>query len=52
MTGPAVTLPTDVVIEALRMTDAPRCAALEEVLFPGDEPWSGAIARGGALRPP
>ena len=45
MTGPAVTLPPEVVIEALRVTDAARCAALEEVLFPGDEPWSAGAFR-------
>jgi ribosomal-protein-alanine N-acetyltransferase len=42
MRGPSVTLPPDVVIEALRPADAVRCAALEEMLFPGDEPWSAA----------
>ena len=45
MTGPAVTLPPEVVIEALRVTDAARCAALEEVLFPGDEPWNAGAFR-------
>jgi [ribosomal protein S18]-alanine N-acetyltransferase len=40
MTGPTVTPPPDVVIEALRPVDAARCAALEQVLFPGDEPWT------------
>ena len=45
MTGPAVTLPPEAVIEALRVTDAARCAALEEVLFPGDEPWSAGAFR-------
>ena len=42
MTGPSVTLPPDVVLDALRPADAPRCAALEEILFPGDEPWTAA----------
>ena len=45
MTEPAVTLPPEVVIEALRVTDAARCAALEEVLFPGDEPWNAGAFR-------
>jgi len=39
MTRPSVTLP-EVLIDALRPADAARCAALEQVLFPGDEPWS------------
>jgi len=34
-----VTLP-EVLIDALHPADAARCAALEQVLFPGDEPWS------------
>jgi ribosomal-protein-alanine N-acetyltransferase len=42
MTGPPMTLPPDVVIEALRPRDVTRCAALEEVLFRGEEPWSAA----------
>lgn len=29
-------------IEALTQADAPRCAALERVLFAGDDPWSEA----------
>ena len=45
MTGSSVTLPPEVVIQALRAADAPRCAALEQVLFPGDEPWSAAAFR-------
>jgi len=45
MTGSSVTLPPDVVIQALRAADAPRCAALEQVLFPGDEPWSATAFR-------
>ena len=32
-------------IEALRAADAPRCAALEQLLFPGDDPWSAAAFR-------
>ena len=36
---------TDVVIEALRASDAARCAALERLLFPGDDPWSAAAFR-------
>ena len=39
MTRPSVTLP-EVLIDALHPADAARCAALEQVLFPGDEPWS------------
>jgi ribosomal-protein-alanine N-acetyltransferase len=27
-------------IDALRPEDAPRCAELERLLFPGDDPWS------------
>ena len=34
-----MTLP-EMLIDALRPADAARCAALEQVLFPGDEPWS------------
>jgi [ribosomal protein S18]-alanine N-acetyltransferase len=45
MTRMSVILPPDVVIEALRAADALRCAALEQVLFPGDEPWSAAAFR-------
>jgi [ribosomal protein S18]-alanine N-acetyltransferase len=29
----------DVVLDALRPADAPRCAELERILFPGDDPW-------------
>ena len=36
---------TDVVIDALRASDAARCAALERLLFPGDDPWSAAAFR-------
>jgi ribosomal-protein-alanine N-acetyltransferase len=45
MTEFSVTLPPDVVIEALHAADAARCAALEQVLFPGDEPWSAGAFR-------
>ena len=34
-----VRTPPGVVIDALREADAARCAALERVLFPGDDPW-------------
>ena len=34
-----------VVIDALREADAPRCAELERVLFPGDDPWPAAAFR-------
>ncbi len=40
-----VRLPHDVVIDALRGSDADRCAALERQLFPGDDPWSAAMFR-------
>ncbi len=40
-----VRLPHDVVIDALRVSDADRCAALERQLFPGDDPWSAAMFR-------
>ena len=42
MTGPPVILPPDVVLDALRPADAARCAELEELLFPGDEPWTAS----------
>ena len=42
MTGPPVTLPPDVVLDALVPADATRCAELEELLFPGDEPWTAS----------
>lgn len=42
MTGPPVTLPPDVVLDALVPADAARCAELEELLFPGDEPWTAS----------
>jgi ribosomal-protein-alanine N-acetyltransferase len=38
-------IPTGVVIDALRESDAARCAALERMLFPGDDPWSAAAFR-------
>jgi ribosomal-protein-alanine N-acetyltransferase len=38
-------IPTGVVIDALRESDAVRCAALERLLFPGDDPWSAAAFR-------
>ncbi|KLL95175.1 alanine acetyltransferase [Rhodococcus sp. IITR03] len=34
-----------VVIDALRPEDAPRCAELEQILFPGDDPWSADAFR-------
>ncbi|MEN3263579.1 ribosomal protein S18-alanine N-acetyltransferase [Pseudonocardia sp.] len=34
-----------VLIEALRETDAERCAELEKLLFPGDDPWSARAFR-------
>ena len=40
-----VRTPSDVVIGALRDRDALRCAALERVLFPGDDPWTAAAFR-------
>jgi [ribosomal protein S18]-alanine N-acetyltransferase len=33
-------MPVTVQIDALRESDAARCAELEELLFPGDDPWS------------
>ena len=39
------TVRPDVVIDPLHESDAPRCAALERVLFPGDDPWSAAAFR-------
>ena len=32
-------------LRELTPADAPRCAALEEVLFPGETPWSSRIFR-------
>jgi [ribosomal protein S18]-alanine N-acetyltransferase len=40
-----VQTPPAVVIDTLREPDAPRCAALERLLFPGDDPWSAAMFR-------
>ena len=40
-----VRTPPDVVIDGLRAADAARCAELERVLFPGDDPWSAAAFR-------
>lgn len=40
-----VRTPPDVTIDALAEVDAPRCAALERLLFPGDDPWSAAAFR-------
>lgn len=37
--------PPGVVIDALRESDALRCAALERLLFPGDDPWSAPAFR-------
>jgi ribosomal-protein-alanine N-acetyltransferase len=34
-----------VLIDALRETDADRCAELAKVLFPGDDPWSARAFR-------
>ena len=33
-------MPATVQIDALRVSDAARCAELEQLLFPGDDPWS------------
>ncbi|HYH32117.1 MAG TPA: ribosomal protein S18-alanine N-acetyltransferase [Pseudonocardia sp.] len=33
-------MPATVHIDALRESDAARCAELERLLFPGDDPWS------------
>jgi len=33
------------VIESMRVTDAPRCAELEHILFPGDSPWPASAFR-------
>jgi ribosomal-protein-alanine N-acetyltransferase len=40
-----VTVPPGIVIDALHEVDAPGCAALERLLFPGDDPWSAAAFR-------
>lgn len=34
-----------VVLDALTRADAQRCAELEEILFPGDDPWPAAAFR-------
>ncbi|MPY98433.1 MAG: ribosomal-protein-alanine N-acetyltransferase [Actinophytocola sp.] len=36
--GPAALAP-------LRRSDIPRCVAIEQILFPGDDPWSAAAFR-------
>jgi ribosomal-protein-alanine N-acetyltransferase len=33
-------MPATVQIDALQVPDAARCAELEQLLFPGDDPWS------------
>ncbi|CAM3872279.1 ribosomal protein S18-alanine N-acetyltransferase [Tsukamurella strandjordii] len=35
----------DIVIDALRADDAERCADLEKILFPGDNPWPASAFR-------
>jgi ribosomal-protein-alanine N-acetyltransferase len=40
-----VRTPPDVTIDDLRDVDAPRCAELERLLFPGDDPWSAEAFR-------
>jgi len=40
-----VTAPAGIAIDTLREADAPRCAELERVLFPGDDPWSAEAFR-------
>lgn len=37
--------PSDVVIDALLASDAPRCAELERLLFVDDDPWSATAFR-------
>ncbi|WP_425393403.1 ribosomal protein S18-alanine N-acetyltransferase [Actinomycetospora chiangmaiensis] len=37
--------PGEVVLDALTPADAPACARLEALLFPGDDPWSAAAFR-------
>ena len=37
---PAPASPSSVQIDVLRESDAARCAELEQLLFPGDDPWS------------
>ena len=36
---------TEVVLDALTEADADRCAELEAILFPGDDPWSARAFR-------
>jgi ribosomal-protein-alanine N-acetyltransferase len=38
-------MPDIVYIDALREADAERCAELEKLLFPGDDPWSARAFR-------
>jgi ribosomal-protein-alanine N-acetyltransferase len=40
-----VTAPAGIAIDTLREADAERCADLERVLFPGDDPWSAVAFR-------
>jgi [ribosomal protein S18]-alanine N-acetyltransferase len=40
-----VRTPSEVVIDPLCDADAPRCAELERLLFPGDDPWSASAFR-------
>jgi [ribosomal protein S18]-alanine N-acetyltransferase len=42
---PGAVVPGAVVLDALRPSDAERCAELERVLFPGDDPWSAGAFR-------
>ena len=45
MTGPAGTEAPEVVLGPLYRADAQRCAELERILFPGDDPWSAQAFR-------
>jgi [ribosomal protein S18]-alanine N-acetyltransferase len=40
-----VSAPAGIAIEPLREADTARCAVLERVLFPGEDPWSDAAFR-------
>ena len=40
-----MTAPAGTVIDALRPSDALRCAELERLLFPGDDPWTANAFR-------
>ena len=40
-----MTAPAGTVIDALRPADALRCAELERLLFPGDDPWTANAFR-------